>query len=232
MGVLSIDLAYKTFHDIGAAVLEAGPGDIRVSFPPFPGQGIPTPEVVAEGILALADQAGSAFVLIDGPQGWKHPDSPLPHSRVCERHLNTPAKTGLPGCVKPCNYSPFVRFSIEVFDALAAQGWRRFDGDLADLRQTTIESFPLSAWRSLRIPSLPSKRRTKPEHLSHWTGILSERFNLQLEAHPSHDELQALVSGLAGLELLKGPDAKVAIEGVAPSVVGGLAREGFIVNPC
>jgi len=232
MGVLSIDLAYKRFRDIGAAVLDPGPHGIHAFFLRFPGEGAPTPETVADGILQLAQEAGSGFVLIDGPQGWKSPDTPFPHSRLCERRLNTPAKTGLPKVVKPRNYGPFVEFSIGVFDVLEGRGWPRFDGNLADLRHRTLESFPLSAWRSLGMPALPSKRRSRPEVLSRWAGMLVERFGLRLESPPGHDELQALVSGLAGLELLKGSTALVSMEGVAPSVLDGLVREGFIVNPC
>jgi hypothetical protein len=42
----------------------------------------------------LADDLGAAALLIDGPEAWKDPDNGLQHSRVCERELNTPAKTG------------------------------------------------------------------------------------------------------------------------------------------
>jgi DNA invertase Pin-like site-specific DNA recombinase len=44
---------------------------------------------------------------------------------------------------------PFIEFSIRVFDALDARGWRRFDP--ADWRPgvpAVVETFPLAAWRS------------------------------------------------------------------------------------
>lgn len=231
MGILSIDLAYRDYRDIGVAVLEPEGPATTVTFLPFPGRGAPTPEAVAGTILELAGKAASPMVLIDGPQGWKDPASPFPHSRICERRLNTPAKTGLPGQVKPANYAPFVAFSIQVFDALAAQGWSRFSGERTSLRQVTIESFPLSAWRSLKLPILPAKAKARSEDLLSRTGALVDRFNLILTTPPNHDELQALVSGLAGLELLKGPEGLVAVEGVPPFELEGTFREGFIVNP-
>ena len=53
-------------------------------------------------------------MLLDGLQGWKNPANGLKHSRLCERILNTPAKTGILGRVKPVNYTKFVEFSIAV----------------------------------------------------------------------------------------------------------------------
>jgi hypothetical protein len=47
----------------------------------------------------------------------------------------------------------------------------------------------------------------------------------------SHHELQALVSGLAGVALDDGNEAGVSIAGVSPMEMDGTWREGFIVNP-
>jgi hypothetical protein len=84
------------------------------------------------------------------------------HSRICERVLNTPGKTGLPGNVKPANYFPFIEFSVQVFDAFQARGWQRFDpASWGPGQPTVIESFPLAAWRSLGLPCLPAKKKTR-----------------------------------------------------------------------
>ena len=231
MKVLSVDLAYRDYRDVGIAILESTPTSIEVSFRLLQGSGRPTPSAVAEKILRLAEDINAPVILMDGPQGWKSPDTPFPHSRICERVLNTPAKTGLPGQVKPANYGPFVSFSIEVFDALHDMGWPRYSGDLTRAPQTTVESFPLSAWRSLRVPALPSKQKAGNEDLSSRLDLLKRIFPLVLHAEPNHDELQALVSGLAGIPLLAGDMTRLQIEGIAPFLLDGTMREGYIVNP-
>ena len=65
------------------------------------------------------------MLLIDGPQGWKHPDHGTAFARSCEAELHTPAKTGLPVTVTPAACFPFVSFSIAVFDAPGERGWPR-----------------------------------------------------------------------------------------------------------
>jgi hypothetical protein len=34
------------------------------------------------------------FLLLDGPQGWKSPQTGIPDMRICEPVLNTPGKVG------------------------------------------------------------------------------------------------------------------------------------------
>jgi len=116
---------------------------------------------VAEYCIELCEKHSANLLLLDGPQAWKHPDNGLEHSRVYERLLNTPAKTGVPGHVKPRNYAPFVAFSITVFDELEQRGWPRLDSQARAPggSAAAIESFPLGAWRALGIPMLPAKRR-------------------------------------------------------------------------
>ena len=50
---------------------------------------------------------GIRVMLLDGPQAWKSKNNGFAHARVSERQLNTAAKTGLPGMVKPITYRPF-----------------------------------------------------------------------------------------------------------------------------
>ena len=47
----------------------------------------------------------------------------------------------------------------------------------------------------------------------------------------AHDELQALVSSLAGVALEDGNQGGVTFAGVPPIKLDGTRREGFIVNP-
>lgn len=231
MVVLSADLAYRDYRDIGVAVLHGDPDRVEVQFQLLEGGGTPTPKGVVNALLHLAEKVRAEVMLLDGPQGWRDPNGPYPNSRTCERILNTPAKTGLPGQVKPANYLPFVSFCIEVFDELARQGWPRFAGDLSQVQHCAVESFPLSAWRALGIPILPAKAKARQEDLESRTRLLVDRFRLSLNRAPNHDELQALVSGLAGLPLLREESAALKIDGIAPFELEGAIREGFIVNP-
>ncbi len=64
--------------------------------------------------------------------------------------------------------------------------------------RTLFESFLTSAWRSLGPRSLPAKRKTKPKDLKDRLARLLELAPSALDADPTHDELQVLVSGLAG----------------------------------
>ena len=72
----------------------------------------------------------------------------------CERKLNTPAKTGLPGSVLPKNYKPFVCFSIDVFNYLAQLGFTRLGKIESGSSMLAVESFPLSARKSLGLRPL------------------------------------------------------------------------------
>jgi hypothetical protein len=78
---------------------------------------------------------------------------------------------------------------------------------------------------------LPAKSRSREEDLTTRLDGLQERFPLWLTGPPNHDELQALVSGLAGVGLLGSALVRVASAGVAPYMKDGVWREGLIVNP-
>jgi len=233
MAVVSVDLAYKKYRDIGMAVLESDNGGITCDFVRRDMHGVPEPATLARYLSDLCTERRSDLLLLDGPQGWKDPDNGLLHSRICERKLNTPAKTGLPGSVKPANYAPFVTFSIRVYGCLSELGWTRFSGEKRDLDGTQlllVESFPLSAWRALGIPSLPAKRRTQQSDLDGRLRDLIDMFSLQVNDAPGHDELQALVSGLAGVYLERGDWSSCEVVGEPPFKLDGTWREGVIVN--
>ena len=232
MAILSVDLAYQRYSDIGLVVLDRDGGKIRCTTIKIPLEGGPLPGRLAEFIDAQSHKRGIETVLLDGPQGWKAENNGLIHSRVCERELNTPAKTGLPETVKPANYRPFVMFSIAVFDALTTLGWKRLLTTHPVRRnKAVIESFPLSAWRSLALSPLPAKSKTKPADITSRLASLEEVVPLSISGTPTHDELQAIVSGLAGLAFECGQSQQCALAGISPSFEDGHWREGFIVNP-
>jgi Protein of unknown function (DUF429) len=231
--IISVDLAYKRAADIGIAVLDrrSPRGPVDCQFVRFPEVEL-TPMSVARMLEGLAKRLGTKIILIDGPQAWKDPQNGLKHSRVCERQLNTPAKTGLPTLAKPRNYAPFVVFSVAVFDALTEMGWQRLSDVNQPIRQyTVVESFPFAAWRALRLPHLPAKRNAQDRVIRDRFYALQRLFKVEVSQEPNHDQLQALVSGIAGLSLRDNSWSQCTVAGTAPFVVESAWREGFIVNP-
>ncbi len=233
MPSLSVDLAYKAYPDVGVAALTGTAAGVRCDLVRVPLLGQPAPDRLADFLATTCDERGITILLLDGPQGWKDEHNGLEHSRRCERELWTPAKTGTPGVVKPSGYRGFVEFSIAVFDALDRLGWSRLMSPSLPLgaARTAIESFPLSAWRSLGIPALPAKAKSTSDHLAAAIRRLREIMPLEISGAPTHDEVQAIVAGLAGVSLESGTTEGVAVSGVAPFICDGHWREGFIVNP-
>ena len=153
MAVLSVDLAYRRWSNLGVVVLErkqelmaeqiltgkpAGSGTrprpiIECEILPFapPGLGPEVdsgpiePEILAGRLNHLCNVRGIRVIMLDGPQAWKSKSNGLEHARVSERQLNTAGKTGLPGIVRPITYRPFTEFCMDVYDALCRRGWRR-----------------------------------------------------------------------------------------------------------
>lgn len=175
----------------------------------------------------------ASLVLLDGPQGWKDPLNGVAHSRICERVLNTPGKTGLTGNVKPANYFPFIEFSVQVFDAFQARGWQRFDpASWRPGQPTVIESFPLAAWRSLGLPCLPAKKKTRDTDIRrHLESLVGAGLVAADGPMPTHDQLQALVAGLGGLGISASAAHRYHAVGAPPFNFDGTWREGYIVNP-
>jgi hypothetical protein len=235
--IMSIDLACST-RGFGICLLEAAPDTpLKVEFasPEHIGLHDPLfPTTVGEAIFGFCSRQAIPIVLIDGPQAWKDPDSELAHCRHCEKKLNTPAKTGLVGSVKPATWTRFVAFSIAVFSRLVELGGKvaenpqpiAVDGELL-----VLESFPFSAWRKVGILALPSKRKCRSGDLVHRLGELQRLYRMTIATSPNHDELQALVAGLAGIAILDRNASGYQLDGSAPIYKGGLLTEGYIVNP-
>ena len=187
---------------------------------------IPT---LGESLLELAERFHARFLLIDGPQAWKAPNSRLEHQRVCEWETRTPGKTGLPGCVKPQPWTRMAEFSVGLFDFLHEQGWHRYSGDQTSTA-VAVETFPTHAWRCLGKRPLPAKSK-RDTCLADWASWLASRFNFQWPREPTHDEIQAVVAGLAGLALGGSTPWGFSALGLPPTLEKGHWREGFIVSP-
>jgi hypothetical protein len=176
--------------------------------------------------------------MLDGPQGWKDPNNGLPHQRICEKYWNTQAKTGTRGNVKPAPFTSFVLFSTEVFQLLEQSGFTSLVTkpivDVPFRRILLVETYPYSAWKSLKIEPLPGKRNPKcnSARIASISKTLERSLHLPDVGKPSHDELSALVAGLAGVAIVTKNEAGYIASGTTPKWASeGYLLEGYIVNP-
>jgi hypothetical protein len=235
--VISIDLALRRWTDVGVAILTDVGQRIRVQFAELgDGEtlGPRDAQTLAAKLADLVESHDASVLLIDGPQAWKDPDNGIAHMRLCERELHTPAKCGLPGQVKPAAYTPFVTFSIDLFTELETIGLTRLterEPVLSTGNALLLEVFPTAAWRSLGIACLPGKAKARREDVIWRLEALVARYGLDVDREPTHDQLQALVSGLAGIAIARGRPDNYFTHGVSPRWIDGYWREGFILNP-
>jgi hypothetical protein len=231
MTVLSIDLASRRYADNGIALLHGKPGHLeaRLIRPESLGlSGQPDVESFANAIAELIEHESVRIILLDGPQGWRANHSTLVHLRHCERETRAPGKTGLPGVVKPATWTRMAEFSIALFDALHERGWPRLTSRWSGERVAS-ESFPTHAWRMLGHQPLPGKSATTT--LAPWIEALANGGVAVPRGNVGHDEVQALVAGLAGIAMLQEGLAACDVRGQDPFIEDGAWREGFIVSP-
>jgi len=191
-------------------------------------RGSPEAEPFADALHWLAEREGVRLMLLDGPQGWRAERSALAHLRVCEKETRCPGKTGLPGIVKPATWRRMAEFSIAIFDALGARGWPRFTRAWKGER-SAIESFPTHAWRMLGCAPIPGK--SSAGDLTPWHEALRALSIRGVPKSATHDDLQGVVAGLAGVALLRDGIAGCDVRGLDPFKEGGFWREGVIVCP-
>lgn len=244
MAILSVDLAFRHWSDLGIAVLsrpaqQAGPVDCELIA--WDGSDLDEDqrqpvhaEILAGRLNHLCNVRGIQILLLDGPQAWKSRQNGLQHARLSERQLNTAAKTGLPGMVKPVTYRTFTEFCMDVYDGLCRRGWKRLSTQNhpgAWPERVLVESYPYAAWRSLGLHPLPSKRRARVSDLAAGFAALDAVVPLQVNRPPNHDQLQAIVGGIAGLALEAQDLGAARFLGQSPRREEGHWREGFIVLP-
>lgn len=192
------------------------------------------PNILAGRLNHLCNLRGIRIILLDGPQAWKSRNNANAYARASERQLNTAAKTGLPGMVKPVSMRAYAEFCLDVYDALSRRGWRRLDAKAepgSALDRVLIESNPNAAWKALDIKPLPSKRKARVIDLAERYSALRSLIPLTTDRPPNHDQLQAIVAGLPGLALDEHDTAGARIVGNPPRREEGHWREGFIVLP-
>jgi hypothetical protein len=240
MAIMSVDLAFRRWTDLGLVVLDAAqpntPVDCEILTWDDGGNGPgPVPaDILAGRLNHFCNIRGIRVLMLDGPQAWKSRSNGLAHARTSERLLNTAAKTGLPGMVKPITYRGFAEFCVDVYDALCRRGWRRLDTTAAPgdrCERVLVESYPCAAWKSLGLKPLPSKRRARVSDLAEAFAALNSLIPLKVNRPPNHDQLQAIVGGLPGLALEASNYDGARIVGTPPRREDGQWREGFIVLP-
>ncbi len=236
MKVLSIDLASRRFKDFGIALLEVG--SYKPSFPEPDDLGLegdPQAESCAAALDAFCVANDVSVLMLDGPHGWRHPESSIEHMRLSERVLNTPGKTGNPGEAKPKTYLRYTQFSIDLFHelhfeykwSLMVKGWHRKRN-----RRWIVESFPSAAWKLLGLDRLPGKSRTKRADLNRFAKKLSQVTGYEIPSGLSHDELQAAVVLPAGEAVARRDPEGVLLVGYEPMLdKNNNVLEGWIVEP-
>jgi hypothetical protein len=232
--VLSVDLAYKRYRDCGVAVLERRHGALVVQLLEVPLPDPPDPVALAHWLVAQCTEHGASGICIDGPLGWKAPGTAAEHSRLSEKAVRAPGKTGLPpDGVKPRGYLPFTVFSIALFERLTTHHGLALPGaTLHPSAPFVTETFPTAAWRQLGLAPLPAKARTTPALLEEAVHRLRDATGVLLEPDvPTHDQLQAVVGGIAGLWWGEGARHRVQLAGAPPFRLDDSWREGYIMVP-
>lgn len=182
-------------------------------------------------------RSGVGVVAIDGPLAWRGPATTSIHSRLAERTVRAPGKTGLPpDGVKPRPYLAFTTLSIALAERLTAVGWRPVtDPDSgppgAGGGRMFTETFPTAAWRGLGLAPLPGKSRCAAADVSAAQRRLAQVCAIAIEGVETHDDLQAVVGGIAPAWWMAGLMDRVAFAGVPPFRVDDSWREGYIIVP-
>jgi hypothetical protein len=245
MSVLSVDLACRSWSDLGVVLLEQKDSTITCEIIRWNDPDAPPVVELALRLNAICVERGVSVLMLDGPQAWKSEDNGIEFSRVSERELNTSAKMGLPGTVLPGTYERFVGYCLALYDALARLGWQRLttrERPTGPPRKILVESYPHAAWKSLGIKPLPAKRKCKVSDLAEAWAALTAILPITSSRPANHDQMQAIVGGLPGLALEQRQGASrfqeeeaystgSRIVGRPPSLEGGYWREGFIAVP-
>jgi hypothetical protein len=229
--VLSVDLAYVRYADVGVALLDGSSRTATLLDLPLTGR--PTVEALADWLVEVVPQYEVAGLCIDGPLGWKLPNTDAPHCRRSERQLRAPGKTGLPpDGVKPATYLAFTQFSIALFERLTmAHGFVLPGSAAAPGARFVTESFPTAVWRALGLPPLKGKGRATPGDVAEAAARFRVATGYTLSRTPTHDELQAAVGGIAGVDWASGAHDVVHLAGDPPVRLDGRWCEGYIMVP-
>lgn len=198
---------------------------------PFPGR---VDDVrLADWIMETAERRDVGVIAIDGPLAWRDPDTDSVHSRLAERAVRAPGKTGLPpDGVKPHTYLGFTSHSIALAEHLTTAGWEPVsDPHSAGGTRMITETFPTAAWRQLGLPPLPGKSRATLEDVTVGLTRLQQACTIRLSGVETHDDLQAVTGGIAPAWWRAGCMDRVTFAGAPPFRRANSWREGYIIIP-
>lgn len=196
--------------------------------------GRPSVSALVAWLREIVDAHDVRCLCIDGPLGWRAPGTDSPHCRLSERAVRAPGKTGLPpDGVKPRSYLGFTNFSIALFETLLESADWALPGDATapSSARVVTESFPTAGWRALGLAPLMAKGRASIADVQDAAARLQARTGLTLEHVRTHDQLQAVVGGIAGAWWAAGLTDRVRLAGAAPFRLDGSWREGYIMIP-
>lgn len=230
--VLGIDVASASWADVGAAAVDFDGDRITAVVPApitWPNEPL-TPIALARTIDWFAREYAVSAIGLDGPQGWRDPDTDvnLPGvGRRCEYLCRTQGKTGAYRRTYPANQVGWIEFSIELFRHLLAFPGVTLagEGDPDTKGYLVLECFPTSAWRSSGLRPLPAKSKKPP--LGGYRDSLREAYGLPEFDTSSHDDLQAVVAALCAVGAIGGPVIPVP-RGLASSLIATGRVEGLI----
>lgn len=240
MAILSVDLAFRRWTDLGIVVLECGrepgapiaceivPDRARERTRPCTGRGAggtSEPSVWASG-YSDRDAGRSAGMEID-----RQRIGTCAAERTGAEHSR---QDRIAGHGEAGHLSAFAEFCVDVYDAFCRRGWKRLaasDQPRDSGEHILAESYPYAAWKALGIRPLPAKKRATVCDLAEAFAALQATVPVTVNRPPNHDQLQAIVGGLAGLALEARNPAGARIVGSTPRREDGHWREGFIVVP-
>jgi hypothetical protein len=244
--VLGIDVASATWAANGSAVLAFDVTLQQVSHVYAPAITWPntalTPRALATVIDNYARRNDIRAVAIDGPQGWRDPETPngLPGvGRRCEFECRTQGKTGVYPHTFPASQRTWIEFCIAVFDELLQKDDVQL-GQVDAARKppehgyVLLECYPTSAWRLSGLPSLPAKKSAP--RLREYARRLAHAYSLPSTVCDvtSHDDLQAVIAALVASAAIGGPAIAIASGKPATTAIdpSGVSRrvEGLIWN--
>jgi len=223
-----IGVALVTYHSDGRQEsLTARAFDVPLS-------GRPSVTALAAWVQEMVEVHHVRCVCIDGPLGWRSPHTDSLHCRLSERAVRAPGKTGLPpDGVKPRTYLGFTTFSIALFESLLETADWVLPGapEALPTARVVTESFPTAGWRALGLSPLMAKGRASVADVQEAGARLQGRAGITLEQVRTHDQLQAVVGGIAGAWWAAGLTDRVQLAGAPPFRLDGSWREGYIMVP-
>jgi hypothetical protein len=199
MAVLSVDLACRSWSDLGVVVLEQKGPLITCDLIRWQDPYAPPVVELALRLNTLCVERSVGVLMLDGPQAWDSAHAPAATTAQDDRAAG--------GAPLPGSYERFVGYCLALYEALGRLGWQRLAGRDQPRNEggapgkILVESYPQAAWKSLGIAPLPPKRECRVSDLAVTYAALTALLPIKTSQPPNHDQLQAIAGGLPGLAI-------------------------------